>query len=70
MVNWRENVEFIYGLAIVIAVVVVYFQMATFAGTTTPLLIAIVVGVIGAVVGFAAFESEFALKRWDKLAKK
>ena len=70
MVNWRENIEFIYGLAVVIAAVVVYFQMATFAGTTTPLLIAIVVGVIGAVVGFAAFESEYAIARWEKLTKK
>jgi|PlaIllAssembly_1097288.scaffolds.fasta_scaffold3764065_1 hypothetical protein len=70
MTNWREDGEFIYGLAIVISIVVVYFQLYNWTGTTFALIMCVVTGVVGALVGFAVFETEFAVERWNKRANK
>ena len=70
MANWRENAEFIYGLIIVITVVVVFFQLQSWTGMMFAAAMSAVVGVVAALVGFAAFESEEAIQRWDKIGKK
>ncbi len=69
MANWRENVEFIYGLAVVLSVVLTYFRLYTWTGMPFALGVTAAVGGIMAGIGFAVFESEQAIERWKKLTK-
>ena len=70
MVNWRQDIEFIYGLIVVITLVIVYFRVSPIMGTELGIGVTAAVGVIEAVIGFAAFESEPAVERWNQFTKK
>jgi hypothetical protein len=69
MVNWREDVEFIYVLAILVSAIVVFFYMYDFAGLPTSAGVAIGVVVVLALIGAAAFETDRAIATWEKLFK-
>jgi len=70
MVNWREDVEFFYGLIVVVSIVVAYFNLYPWLGMQFAIGVCAAVGVVEAVIGFAAFESEPAVEKWNKLLKK
>ncbi len=70
MVNWREDVEFFYGLVTVVTVIVVFFRVIPYWGTPTSVATAALAGIIMGIIGFAAFESEPAVERWQKLIEK
>ena len=69
MVNWREDVELLYGLIVVVATVVIYFQLYPWTGVETA--IVVTAGTVGilVVIGFIAFETEQAVEKWKKLTK-
>jgi len=69
MTNWREDIEFFFGLATVLAVVLTYIRLSTWTGVTFALAVSVAIGLILAGIGFAAFESEQAIERWKKLTK-
>jgi hypothetical protein len=69
MVNWREDVEFLYGLIMVLTVVLTYFRLYTWTGMPFALGVSIAVGAVMAGIGFAVFESEQAIERWKELKK-
>jgi hypothetical protein len=69
MVNWREDIEFIYVLIILVSGIVTFFSLyewtgMIFAGAADAVLI-----VCEAAAGFIAFETDWAIARWDKLGK-
>ncbi len=70
MVNWRENIEFIYGLITLLAIVLTYFRLYNWTGIPFALgaTAALAAAMIGA--GLVAFESEQAIERWNRLTKK
>jgi small-conductance mechanosensitive channel len=70
MVNWRENAEFFYGLIMVVSIVIAYFTLYPWLGMQFAIGVCTAVGVVEAVIGFAAFESEPAVAKWSKLSKK
>jgi hypothetical protein len=70
MVNWREDVEFFYGLIVVISTVIVYFNLYPVLGIQFAIGVCVIVGVVEVVIGFAAFESERAVEKWNKFTKK
>jgi hypothetical protein len=70
MVNWREDVEFFYVLAMIVSLVIVFFNLYPSWGIPTAAATTAVIGVIEAIIGFAAFESERAVEKWSKLTKK
>jgi hypothetical protein len=69
VVNWREDIEFFYGLATVLSVVLTFFMLYTWTGMIFAAGVSTAVGVVMALVGFAVFESEQAIERWKKLTK-
>jgi hypothetical protein len=69
MVNWREDVEFIYALSILISSIVVFFNLYETGGLQLAGEVVFVIVLIEVVMGLIAFESNFAIARWDKLEK-
>jgi hypothetical protein len=69
MANWRENVEFFYGLITVLSVVLTYFRLYTWTGLPFALGVSAAVAAVMVGIGFAVFESEKAIERWKKLPK-
>jgi len=69
MVNWREDIEFFYGLVTVLTVVITFFRLYTWTGTPFAIGVSIAISVVMAGVGFAAFESEQAIEKWKELKK-
>jgi hypothetical protein len=70
MVNWREDVEFFYVLLMIVSLVIVFFNLYPSWGIPTAAATTAAIGVIEAIIGFAAFESERAVEKWSKLTKK
>jgi hypothetical protein len=70
MVNWREDVEFGYVLFMLVSGIVVFFVL--YDRTSIELSGAGVVALvlIEGLIGFVAFETDWAINRWDKLGKK
>ncbi len=69
MVNWREDAEFIYVLFMLVSGVVAFFILydrtsIELAGAGTAVAV-----LIEAAIGFGAFETDWAIARWDKLGK-
>ncbi len=70
MVNWREDVEFIYVLIMLVSSIVVFFviyQAGSMALAAVTVAIALVVE---GIILYAAFESPKAIVSWEKLEKK
>jgi len=70
MVNWREDVEFFYGLVMVVSLIVAFFRLYPWWGIPTATATVVGIGVVEGIVGFVVFESEPAVERWNKLTKK
>lgn len=70
MVNWRENIEFCYVFIMLIAGIVVFFSLYESRGVEFTGIVVAVMSLILAGVGFAAFESDKAIAKWEKLGKK
>lgn len=70
MVNWREDVEFVYVLFMLVSGIVVFFVL--YDRTSIELSGAGVVALvlIEGLIGFVAFETDWAINRWDKLGKR
>jgi hypothetical protein len=69
MVNWREDVEFCYVLFILISAIVVFFIFYESKGVVFAGEIAAVLVVVEAIVCVAAFETDWAIKAWEKIGK-
>ncbi len=69
MVNWREDIEFIYVLAMLVSSVLVFFNYYNTIGLQLAIEYVIVIVVVEGIVGLIVFESGFAIARWDKLEK-
>ena len=70
MVNWREDVEFFYGLFMVVSLFIAFNSLYPLWGIATAAATVVTIGAVEAVVGFAVFESERAVEKWNKLTKK
>ena len=70
MVNWREDVEFVYGLAMIISFIISYYLLYPMWGIQTATIATVIFGIIMAIAGLAAFESERAVEKWNKLTSK
>jgi hypothetical protein len=69
MVNWREDVEFCYALAILISAIVVFFNFYDSNGLIFAGGVAAILVVIEVVIGVAAFETDRAIATWEKIGK-
>ena len=69
MVNWREDIEFFYGLITVLTVVITFVRLYTWTGMPFAIGVSIALTVALAGVGFAVFESEQAIEKWKELKK-
>ena len=67
MVNWREDAEFIYVLSMLVSSIIVFFTLYDSNGLEFAAMIVAAIVMIGVAVGFAVFESEFAMVRWERL---
>ncbi len=70
MVKWREDVEFIYVLIMLISSIVVFFTIYDSAGLTVSAVVVAILLFAEIGVAFLAFETEGATKSWDRLEKK
>ena len=70
MVNWKENVEFIYAMFMLVSLVIAYFNVYPLIGVQIGAGITVVIGVIEGIVGFVLFESGRAQKKWGKMGQK
>jgi len=70
MVNWREDVEFVYGLFMLISCIVVFFILYDSMGLTLAAVVTVVVVLVEVGIAFAAFESDKAMANWERLGKK
>ena len=70
MVKWREDVEFVYGLCVVVSLVLAYFQLYNRFGEQMAIVATFALGVIETIAGFAAFESEHAVEEWNNLSRR
>ncbi len=66
MVNWREDFEFCYVLAMLIAGIVTFFSLYNWTGMIFAAGADVVLIVCMAVAGFVAFETDWAIARWEK----
>ncbi len=69
MVNWREDVEFCYILFILISAIVIFFVFYESKGVMFAGEVAVAIVVIEAIICLAAFETDWALKAWEKIGK-
>ena len=69
MVNWREDVEFCYVLFMLISGIVTFFSLYNQTGMITAGGAVVGLVVFEAIAGFIAFETDWAIGRWDKLGK-
>lgn len=69
MVNWREDVEFCYVLFMLISGIVTFFSLYGWTGMIFAGGAVVVLVVCEAIAAFIAFETDWALGRWDKLGK-
>lgn len=69
MVNWREDVEFCYVLFMLISAIVAFFSLYETMGIPIAGVVVAVVVVVEGGIAFAAFESDRAIARWEKLEK-
>jgi len=70
MVNWREDVEFCYVMFMLISGIVVFFGIYDRAGTITAAEGTVGLVIFYAIAGFIAFETDWAMREWEKLGKK
>jgi hypothetical protein len=70
MVNWREDIEFIYVLIMLVSSIVVFFTIYDFAGLTVAAVVVAVLLMAEIGVAFVAFETQGAIKSWEKIEKK
>ena len=69
MVNWREDIEFIYVLSLLVSSIVVFFHYYESVGLQFAGEVVFVIVLVAALVGLIVFESNFAISRWEKLEK-
>ena len=69
MVNWREDVEFVYFLAVLVSTIVVFFNLYYTMGLEMAGIIVFAIVFIEVVLGAIAFESNFAISRWERLER-
>lgn len=70
MVNWREDIEFVYVLFMLVSSIVVFFVLYDSLSLTIASAIVGVVVLVETGIAFAAFESERAQASWERLNKK
>ena len=69
MVNWREDVEFVYVLFILISTILVFFYLYDTKGLPYASITVAVIVLVEVAIGLAAFESDHAIAGWEKLGK-
>ena len=70
MVNWREDVEFCYVLTVLIVGIVTFFSLYGWTGMIFAAGADVVLVVCMGIAGLIAFETDWAINRWDKLGKR
>jgi hypothetical protein len=69
MVNWREDIEFCYVLFMLVSGIVTFFSLYGWTGMIFAGGADVALVVCEAIAGFIAFETDWAINRWDKLGK-
>ena len=70
MVNWREDLEFVYALFVLVSIIVIFFTLYDSSGLVLASLVGVVVGFAEIMFATVAFESERARTNWENLGKK
>ncbi len=70
MVNWREDIEFVYALFMLVSCIVVFFVLYDSMSLTLAAVATGVIVLVEAAIAFAALESDTAIANWEKLGKK
>jgi hypothetical protein len=70
MVKWREDIEFIYVLIMLVSSIVVFFTVYDFAGLTVGAVVVAILLFAEIGIAFLAFETEGATRSWERLEKK
>lgn len=69
MVNWKEDVAFLYCLFMLISLIVAYFSLSESMGGQTAAIAMVLIGVVEGVFGFILFKSGRAAKLWSRSGK-
>jgi preprotein translocase subunit SecD len=69
MVNWREDIEYVYVLSIFVSAIVVFFYIYDTMGLMTAILATAGLASIEALIGFVAFETDRAIATWERIEK-
>ncbi len=69
MVNWREDIEFIYVLSMLVSSIIVFFELYNLYGLQLAAEVVVGAVLLEVLVGAFAFESPYAIHRWEKLEK-
>ena len=69
MVNWREDIEFVYALCILVSGIIVFFYPYDTMGLASASLIVAGVTLVEVLIGFAGFETDRAIATWEKIGK-
>ena len=69
MVNWRENVGFLYGVIVLISAIITFFSFYDQRDIALPSVMTVLVVLIEAVIGYFLFGSARAAAMWEELEK-
>jgi hypothetical protein len=70
MVNWREDIEFLYGVIVLVSAIITFFSFYEGGGIATASVMTVVVVLAEVFIGYVLFGSEAAVARWEKLEKR
>ena len=68
-VNWREDVEFIYVLCILVSGVILFFHFYNNMGLSTAGTIMVGIVLVELVAAYLAFETDRAISNWEKIER-
>ncbi len=66
MVNWREDVGFLYGLIVLVSAIITFFSFYKQGRTAVPSIMTGVVVLVEVVIGYVLFGSKRGAAIWEK----
>lgn len=69
MVNWREDVEFVYVLGVLVSGVILFFYFYNNMGISTASTIMVGIVLAEIVAAYLVFETDRAIANWEKIEK-